>query len=127
MARTRSEEGSPCQRHDVLLAVTVPFTFQDLVDSDISHKLLHGIVLQVAIAPVHLQGLVTDLRREQSPVKGPGGHGRDRSLVRTQEPSWFLCSGHLIPSLKCGAAARHSQCPPVLLSMPARHPRAPSH
>lgn len=32
----------------------VSFTFQDLVDSDVSHKLLHGIVLQVAIAPVHL-------------------------------------------------------------------------
>ena len=29
--------------------------------SDVSHKLLHGIVLQVAIASVHLQRLVADL------------------------------------------------------------------
>lgn len=46
------------------LVIKVSFTFQDLVDSDISHKLLHGIVLQVAVAPVHLQSLVTDLRRQ---------------------------------------------------------------
>lgn len=36
------------------LVVRVSFTFQDLVDSDVSHKLLHSIILQVAIAPMHL-------------------------------------------------------------------------
>lgn len=37
-----------------LLVVRVSFTFQDLVDSDVSHKLLDSIILQVAVAPVHL-------------------------------------------------------------------------
>lgn len=44
------------------LEIRVSFTFQDLVDSDVSHKLLHRVILQVAIAPVHLQSLVADLR-----------------------------------------------------------------
>lgn len=45
-----------------LLVIGVLFTFQDLVDSDVSHELLDCIILQVSIAPVHLQSLVTDLR-----------------------------------------------------------------
>lgn len=44
--------------------LTASFTFQDLVDSDVSHKLLHRIILQVAIAPMHLESLVTNLWRQ---------------------------------------------------------------
>lgn len=36
------------------LVVRESFTFQDLVNSDVSHKLLHSIILQVAVAPMHL-------------------------------------------------------------------------
>lgn len=36
------------------LVIRVSFTFQDLVDSDVSHKLLHSIILQIAVAPMHL-------------------------------------------------------------------------
>lgn len=38
------------------------FTFQDLMDPAVPHVLLDGVVLQVAVAAVHLQGLVADLR-----------------------------------------------------------------
>ena len=34
---------------------------QDLVDADVPEVLLHGVVLQIAVAPVHLQGRVHDL------------------------------------------------------------------
>lgn len=45
------------------------FTFQDLVDPGVPHILLNSIVLQVAVAAVHLQGLVADLQgdRDESP------------------------------------------------------------
>lgn len=36
-------------------------TFEDLMYSDISDKLLHGVVLQVTVATVHLERLVADL------------------------------------------------------------------
>lgn len=40
--------------HSPLASPPVSFTFQDLVDSDVSHKLLHSVILQVAVAAVHL-------------------------------------------------------------------------
>lgn len=65
-----SESGKVGASQGVFLLTPLPaplvtgvfFTFQDLVDSDVSHELLYRIVLQVAVAPVHLQSLVTDLR-----------------------------------------------------------------
>lgn len=56
------------------LVTGVSFTFQDLVDSDVSHELLHRVILQVAVAPVHLQSLVTYLRGQHCCEVACGGH-----------------------------------------------------
>lgn len=55
VGRRRHPEGLLCPGFTAKsLAVRVSFTFQDLVDSDVSHELLHSIILQVAVAPMHL-------------------------------------------------------------------------
>lgn len=41
------------------------FTFKDLMDPGVPHVLLDGIVFQVAIAAMHLQGLVADLQGDE--------------------------------------------------------------
>ena len=40
-------------------------TLQDLMHSDVADKLLHGVVLQVTVAAVHLERLVTDLKKQR--------------------------------------------------------------
>lgn len=50
--------GDGSERERTTLAT---FTFEDLMDPGVPHVLLDRAVLQVAVAPVHLQGLVADL------------------------------------------------------------------
>lgn len=58
------QHGDRCraERSDREEAILGAFTFKDLMDPGVPHVLLDGVVFQVAIAAVHLQGLVADLQ-----------------------------------------------------------------
>lgn len=52
----------PAEHSDREETICGALTFKDLVDAGVPHILLDGVVFQVAIATVHLQGLVADLQ-----------------------------------------------------------------
>lgn len=100
------------------------------MDSDVPHKLLHRVVLQVAVAAVHLESLVTDLFIKTKPHVDQSSTGLNGSFLnvcrtasRGRLPAEEDCRTHfeaLVCGEQFGHGAERDGVGPVLLQRRGR-------